>query len=63
MTSPPTLLTTEEVAEILRVDPETVRRYARDKRLPAFALPGGLWRFHRRDVDEFMSTEPTGAAS
>ncbi len=55
MTPNLTLLTVEEVATILRVDPETVRRYARDGRLKGFQLPGGFWRFRMAAVDALLA--------
>ena len=41
--------TTEEVAAALRVQPATVRKYARERRLPYDTTPGGHRRF---DVEE-----------
>lgn len=41
--------TTEQVAAALHVQPATVRKYARDQRLPFDTTPGGHRRF---DVDE-----------
>jgi excisionase family DNA binding protein len=41
--------TTEEVAAALRVKPATVRKYARERRLPYDTTPGGHRRF---DVEE-----------
>jgi excisionase family DNA binding protein len=52
---PDELLTTAEVARILRVTGETVRRLGRAGRLPGFALSDRSgWRFRRRDVDAFI---------
>jgi excisionase family DNA binding protein len=42
-------LTTTELAHLLEVSEATVRRWARQKRLPHFRSPGGHYRF---DVDE-----------
>jgi excisionase family DNA binding protein len=40
-----TTLTIDEVAELLRVSPETVRRMATKKQIPAFKV-AGQWRFN-----------------
>jgi excisionase family DNA binding protein len=54
---PDDLLTTQEVARLLRVHPETVRRLGRDGRLPGFALSDKSgWRFRRADVDALIKT-------
>ncbi len=44
--------TTEQVAAALRVGPATVRKYAREHRLPFDTTPGGHRRF---DVEEAVS--------
>ena len=44
MTEELELLTCAEVAVLFRVDPKTVTRWARDRRLPHIVTPGG----HRR---------------
>lgn len=64
MTPRPRLLTTSEVAEECNVDPETVRRWAREGRIAAITLPGGLKRFRREDVDRLLTpTEPTAGVA
>ena len=57
------LLTTPEVARLLRVTPETVRRLGRRGRLRGFVLSDKSgWRFWRSDVEAFiraaMNREP-----
>ncbi len=47
------LLTTEEVAEILRVKPITVRTYISRGELAAVEL-GGSYRIYQKDLDEFI---------
>lgn len=44
--------TAEEVAEYFRLHPYTVRRLAREKKIPAFRV-GGQWRFRRDDIDNW----------
>lgn len=57
--SEPDLITTSEVAAILRVDTSAVRRWVATKKLiPAAATPGGHYRFHRVDIEAFI-TEAT----
>lgn len=48
------LLTTAEVAEFFRCDPETVKRRARCGKLPAFKF-GKFWYFRRADIDQMIS--------
>jgi excisionase family DNA binding protein len=46
--------TTEEVAKLLQVDPETVRRYVRKKTLKAVRLGGKFIRIDKSDLDKFI---------
>jgi len=52
-------LTVEEVAEELRVHPETVRQWIRTGELDAFDTGRG-YRISRRDLDEFVQRRKTG---
>jgi len=57
-TLPPRLLTTEEVAEILRVCPRTLRRWVRDGKIPTvrFVNTGsGRVLFRHEDVTAFVN--------
>lgn len=64
MTPRASLLTTAEVAEECSVDPETVRRWAREGRIAVITLPGGLKRFRREDVERILTpTQPTDGAA
>jgi nitrogen PTS system EIIA component len=48
-------LTTEEAARVLRVHPETMRRWAREGTIPAAKLGNrGGFRFKRVDLDRFL---------
>jgi excisionase family DNA binding protein len=50
-------LTTLEVARLLRVTPETVRRLGRSGRLRGFILSDKSgWRFRQADVDTFIQS-------
>ena len=54
------LLTVQEVAELLKVSPTTVRRLQSDRRLP-FIKVGGSVRFAKNDIVDFvrkMRVEP-----
>ncbi len=53
MSDPDKLLTTDEVAEALRVKPITVRSYIARGLLPAVSL-GGSYRIYQRDLDAFL---------
>ena len=44
------LWTVEEVAEYLRLDPETVRAKARKGELPAYKVGKRIWRFDIKDI-------------
>ena len=48
--TPKDILTAEEVAELLRIHPYTVRRLAREGKLPGFRI-GGQWRFNRKEFE------------
>jgi len=49
--TPKDIFTAEEVAEYLRIHPYTVRRLAREGKLPGFRV-GGQWRFDKQGLDE-----------
>ncbi|MFH1492925.1 MAG: helix-turn-helix domain-containing protein, partial [Candidatus Omnitrophota bacterium] len=53
------ILTTKEVARILKLHPFTVKKYARERRIPAFKL-GGDWRFSKRFLDEWINKKMRG---
>jgi excisionase family DNA binding protein len=64
MTPPEPLLTAEEVAALVRLDVETVRRWAREGLIPSIKLPGGRRRFRRDVVDAVLAGEyPASVAS
>ena len=49
------LLTLPEVAEILRLNSRTVRKYVRRGKIEARII-GGRWRFRRADLDAFFES-------
>ena len=49
--------TAEEVAQYLKLHPYTVRRLAREKKIPAFRV-GGQWRFRKDDIDKWSRSYP-----
>lgn len=52
------LLTTSEVADRMRVDISTVRRWVAKHRLkPAFVTPGGHYRFSEADLMQIQGDE------
>lgn len=55
---PRELLTTAEVAAVLRVSPATVGRWVREGKLPAVGTPGGRNRFRPEDVTAFSNAKP-----
>ena len=62
MTDPgdlPPILDAAQVADLLGMNVQMVRRYAREGRLPAYKLPGGrAFRFFRDEIFEFLRAHP-----
>ncbi len=56
--SPPEheILTLEEVAEYLRLKPQTIYKWAQERRIPAVKL-GKEWRFRRSIIDRWMNEQ------
>lgn len=50
------LLTINEVAATLQVDPRTIRRYVKDRKLAGIKLPGGEWRFKEEFLNNWLET-------
>jgi len=50
------ILTVKETAKMLKKHPGTIRRWIRDKKLPAIKLSGkyGIYLITREDILEFM---------
>ena len=46
---PEPLLTVPELAQFLRLEPQTIRALAREGKIPAFKI-GRIWRFRRGDI-------------
>lgn len=51
-------LTADDVAKMLNVTGETVRRWCREKRIRFIKFPGkkGEYRFSEKDIKEFLAT-------
>ena len=59
----PKILDAAQVAEMLGMNVQMVRQYAREGRLPAYRLPGGrTFRFFREEIYEFLKSHPVTAA-
>jgi PTS system nitrogen regulatory IIA component len=55
----PQILDTAHVAELLGMNIQMVRKYAREGRIPAYRLPGGrTFRFFRDEIIEFVRQHP-----
>jgi excisionase family DNA binding protein len=55
----PPILDAAQVAELLGMNVQMVRRYAREGRLPAYRLPGGrTFRFFRDEIFDFVRSHP-----
>ena len=50
-------------SRLLGVDPDTLRRWADEGRVPAFTTPGGHRRFERRALDRLITARRTGPAN
>jgi len=57
---PPERLALGEASRLLGVDPDTLRRWADEGRVPAFTTPGGHRRFERRALERLVATRRTG---
>ncbi len=61
-TTPPRdheILTLEEVAHYLRLKPQTIYRWAQEKRIPAVKL-GKEWRFRKSLLDRWLDEQMHG---
>jgi excisionase family DNA binding protein len=59
----PSILDAAQVAELLGMNVQMVRRYAREGRLPAYKLPGGrTFKFFRDEIYEFVRSHPAVSA-
>jgi excisionase family DNA binding protein len=52
--TPQTYYTSEEIANVLKVNKESVRRWVRDGKLKAIRLSGKFIRISQTDLDEFV---------
>jgi nitrogen PTS system EIIA component len=53
------ILTIEDVASYLRLTPQTIYRWAQEKRIPAVKL-GKEWRFRRSIIDAWLDAQILG---
>jgi len=53
------ILTLEEVARYLRLKPQTIYKWAQERRIPAAKL-GKEWRFRRSVIDRWLDEQMTG---
>ena len=55
----PSVLDTGQVAELLQMNVQMVRKYAREGRLPAYQLPGSrVYRFIHSEIIDFVRAHP-----
>lgn len=52
----PDILTLEEVAEYLRLTPQTIYKWAQERRIPAAKL-GKEWRFRKSIIDKWVDDQ------
>jgi excisionase family DNA binding protein len=53
------ILTLEEVADYLRLTPQTIYKWAQERRIPAVKL-GKEWRFRRSILDRWLDEQILG---
>lgn len=56
------IMTVEEVAAYLRLKPQTIYKWAQEKRIPAAKL-GKEWRFRKSVVDRWLDEQMMGEGS
>ena len=56
------ILTLEEVAHYLRLKPQTIYKWAQERRIPAVKL-GKEWRFRRSILDRWLDEQMLGEDS
>lgn len=56
------VMTVEEVAAYLRLQPQTIYKWAQEKRIPAVKL-GKEWRFRRSILDRWLDQQILSAES
>lgn len=57
-------LSTGQVARLFGVAPNTVRRWAEERRIPSFTTPSGQLRFRPDDINRMLAdTQPAEAAT
>lgn len=54
-----TVLTLQEIAERLKLHPNTLRRYIKERKLAAMKF-GRVWRIEEKDLEEFMRANKRG---
>lgn len=59
MEEKPEFYTVEQVAKILQITPETIRRYVRNGKLKAIKLGGKFIRVGKKDLDDFIVSMQT----
>ncbi len=58
----PPILDASQVADLLGMNVQMVRKYAREARIPAYRLPGGRsFKFFRDEIFEFLKAHPVEA--
>ena len=50
------LLTIDEVADFLHINPMTVYAWVRDGKIPAFKI-GKVWRFRKTEIDKWLKKQ------
>ena len=53
----PLFLTPQEVSELLQVSVQTVRRWIKEEKLPAYKVGPRMWRIRQIDLDTWLEQQ------
>lgn len=56
-------LTPQEVSRLLHVSVQTVRRWIKDEKLPAYRVGPRMWRIRAADLDEWLQRSAATSGS
>lgn len=56
-------LTPREVSDLLHVSVQTVRRWIKDEKLPAYRIGPRMWRISKGDLDEWLRRSAMASGS
>lgn len=63
LTEEQTFLTPQEVSDLLHVSVQTVRRWIKDEKLPAYKVGPRMWRIRTTDLDKWLQRSAATSGS